>query len=187
MENKEKSAVFTVPNILSLFRLMLIPIFVSLYFRRHLPVHGCMILLISGFTDILDGYIARRFDMTSDLGKILDPVADKLTQAVTLFCLTEKHPLMMLPLFIMLIKESLCAALCFLAIKKSGQVQSSDWHGKLNTAVLYAIFVVHLIWADIPNAFSFSLILISCIIMLFSFALYFLANISVLIGAKKTR
>lgn len=185
--DKKNKQFFTLPNTLSLFRITLIPLFIYDYHYLGAPIHGCIILLISGFTDILDGYIARRFDMTSDLGKILDPVADKLTQAVTLFCLTEKHPLMMLPLFIMLIKESLCAALCFLAIKKSGQVQSSDWHGKLNTAVLYAIFVVHLIWTDIPNAFSFSLILISCIIMLFSFALYFLANISVLIGAKKTR
>lgn len=177
----------TVPNALSLFRVFLIPMFIYTYLNANLPAQGCIILLISGFTDILDGYIARRFDMTSDLGKILDPVADKLTQAATLVCLAGRHTLMLLPLSIMLIKESLGAVLCFLAIKKSGQVQSSDWHGKLNTVFLYGIMALHLLWPDIPEFVSSILVTASCLIMLFSFALYTTSNISVLIKKKRLR
>jgi len=185
MNKKRKDNIFTIPNLLSLFRLSLIPLFVYLYSRKNLPVAGCIVLLISGCTDIIDGYIARKFDMVSNLGKILDPVADKLTQAVTLVCLAENHPMMILPLSILFAKESINAIMCVLAIRKSGQVQSSDWHGKLNTVVLYGVLGIHLLWSDIPRYISRILIYVSCLMMLFSFALYSVANLSVLIKKKK--
>ena len=187
MDKKQQGYVFTIPNLLSVFRLMLIPLFVFLYSRKHLPLHGCIVLIISGFTDILDGYIARNFNMVSNLGKILDPVADKLTQCATLICLTASHPVMLLPLSILFVKESLGAVLCLLAIKRSGQVQSSHWHGKLNTVFLYIVLALHLVWLDIPRFFSFLVVCISCLMMLFSFALYTMANISVLIKESKLR
>ena len=84
-ENLNK--VFTIPNILSFFRLILIPVLIWSYVVKKNYAATGWILLLSGLTDIADGFIARRFHMISKLGKILDPVADKLTQATMLFCL----------------------------------------------------------------------------------------------------
>ena len=87
MRNKN---IFTIPNILSMFRLLLLPVIVYMYMNQKDYVLTGILLLISGLTDLLDGYIARTFNMMSDLGKILDPVADKATQAVVLLCLMTR-------------------------------------------------------------------------------------------------
>ena len=90
-----KKEVFTIPNLLSLFRLALIPVYAHIYLgateRRQFLIAG-LILAISCLTDLIDGKIARRFNMISTLGKILDPIADKLTQFVLTFCLSLEHP-----------------------------------------------------------------------------------------------
>ena len=178
MENKGSS--FTIPNILTLFRLALIPIFILLYRNNDAAAVGCVVLMISGLTDILDGYIARHWNMESELGKILDPVADKLTQAAALFCLAEKFTLMLIPLSILFIKEMSGAALCCMAIRKSGHIQSSRWHGKLNTVLLYGVLVLHLIWVDMPQAVSVGLVTGCSASMLFSALMYAVGNIAVL-------
>ncbi len=69
----------TVPNLLSLIRIFLIPAFAVLYYKGHIG-WAVLMLALSGISDFLDGKIARRFNQVSELGKILDPVADKLTQ-----------------------------------------------------------------------------------------------------------
>lgn len=184
MSNKAIGGVFTIPNLLSLFRLGLIPIFVRLYTVHDEPLWGCGVLLLSGATDILDGYIARHFDMISDVGKILDPVADKLTQAATLICLVGKFPLMLIPLLLLFIKELVGGLLCFMAIKSSGEIQSSHWHGKLNTVLLYAMLILHLLWHDLPYAISAVSIGICVGMMLFSALMYTVGNMALL---KKRR
>ena len=75
----KKENVLTIPNLLSLFRLLLIPVIVWLYCVRQDYRWTIVALAVSGLSDILDGIIARKFNMVSDLGKILDPCADKLT------------------------------------------------------------------------------------------------------------
>ena len=75
----QKGQVFTVPNLLSLFRLILIPFIVVYYFTGPQTV-AIVLIAVSAFTDVIDGRIARRFHMISNLGKILDPLADKLTE-----------------------------------------------------------------------------------------------------------
>lgn len=180
MGKKTGAAFFTVPNLLSLFRLGLIGVFVQVYSVGERPLLGCGVLILSGLTDILDGYIARRFDMVSDVGKILDPAADKLTQAVTLICLARRFPMMLLPLGIMLVKELVSGLLFFMAIKSSGEIQSSRWHGKLNTVLLYAMLMLHLLWSGIPPLISALSIGLSIGMMLFSAGLYALGNLNVL-------
>ena len=89
-----QNKILTIPNLLSLFRLCLIPVFMWLYCVEKNYLWTGIILIISGLTDTVDGFVARHFNMISDLGKILDPVADKLTQAAMLFCLLTRFPLM---------------------------------------------------------------------------------------------
>lgn len=84
----------TLPTWLTLFRIVLLPVMVIVFYA---PFHGhniaaALVFALASFTDWLDGYIARRFNLTSAFGAFLDPVADKLMVAVTLFLLVQKHP-----------------------------------------------------------------------------------------------
>ena len=78
-QKEHLNRIITVPNLLSFFRFCLIPVIIWSYCVKENPLLAGEILLLSGLTDLADGYIARRFHMISNLGKILDPVADKLT------------------------------------------------------------------------------------------------------------
>ena len=94
--------------------------------------------MLSGLTDLADGYIARRFHRISNLGKILDPVADKLTQAAMLICLFTRFPHVLLLIVIMAGKELYMVVSGCLVIQKTGKVHGADWHGKIVTFLLYA-------------------------------------------------
>ena len=91
MESYE-NRVLTIPNLLSFFRLCLIPVIIWLYCVREDSLGTAAVLALSGLTDVVDGRIARRFHMVSSFGKALDPVADKLTQIAMLFCLVSRFP-----------------------------------------------------------------------------------------------
>lgn len=174
------SRVLTIPNLLSFFRIILIPIFIWSYCIKQDYTLTVILLLLSGLTDIIDGLIARTFQMISDLGKVLDPVADKLTQAAMLICLVTRFPLMMLPLIVMVIKELYMAVSGYLIIRKTGVVLWANWHGKVATALLYGMMVLHVFWLDIPPVFSNITVFASTLMILISFALYAARNIKYL-------
>lgn len=90
----KKDQILTIPNLLSVVRLLLIPVIVWLYCGKQEYTAAVVVILLSGITDIADGIIARKYHMVSDFGKILDPIADKLTQAAIILCLTYNYPLM---------------------------------------------------------------------------------------------
>lgn len=131
-----------------------------------------MIFIISGLTDIVDGFIARKFDMISDFGKAFDPVADKLTQIAMLFCLVTRFPLMLIPLIILIVKEALAAIMNMITLEKAGFVVAAKWHGKLNTVLIYSMMFVHIVWFTIPKTISNVLVMICIIMMLISSFLY---------------
>lgn len=180
--SKYQKKIFTIPNVLSFFRLCLIPVIVWLYCFKEDYLWTTLILALSGITDIADGIIARHFGMISDLGKALDPVADKLTQIVMLFCLVTRFPYMLIPLVILTLKEIFAAVTGLLTIKKSGKVMGAVWHGKANTILLYAMMLIHLIWFGIPAVVSNVLITVCTAMMLISAVLYGIRNIKVLTG-----
>ena len=176
--------IFTIPNILSFFRILLIPLIVWLYIVKKEYGWTALIIIISGITDILDGIIARKFNMVSDFGKIIDPIADKLTQLAVLFSLVFRFRLMLLPLVIMVIKEIISILLRIIIYFKTKQVDSALWHGKLNTVVLYFIMIVHIVWYNIPSTFSIITIILSSIIMVISCVLYTISN-AIIISKNK--
>ena len=139
-----------------------------------------IILILSGLTDTVDGIIARKFNMISDLGKVLDPIADKLTQAAMLFCLLIRFPLMIAPLALMVVKEFFMGVTGLLVIRKTGEVFGADWHGKVNTWLLYAMMILHVFWYNIPDTVSRVLIGICVIMMLISLVLYGRHNLKAL-------
>lgn len=172
-----KRQVLTLPNILSLLRIALIPIFVTLYcVKNNYCATGC-VLLLSGLTDVADGFIARHLNMCSDVGKILDPIADKLTQAAMLICLFLRYPLMLLPFLMMFIKELFMSVSGLIVIKKTGKVYSAKWHGKVATILLYGMMILHVFWYDIPAPVSYITIFICTAMVAISMVLYGSHNI----------
>ena len=154
MEERYKQRIFTIPNILSFFRLLLIPVIVWLYIVKQDFLWTGIVLILSGITDVVDGVIARKCHMVSDFGKALDPVADKLTQVAMLFCLVTRFKWMLLPLLVMAVKEIVAGVLGLLLIRKTGVVNGAVWHGKATTVSLYCMIVLHLVWYNIPGVIS---------------------------------
>lgn len=168
----KKQEIFTIPNLLSFFRLLLIPVIVWLYSVKQAEVLTLLILILSAVTDMADGYIARKWNMVSDLGKALDPVADKLTQVATLGCLLGRYPYIWPVLGILVVKEILTGIMSLYAVKVSGQVRGADWHGKLCTVLLSGTMGLHILWAGIPKALSVGLLILCTAVMLMSGVLY---------------
>ena len=181
----EKKDIITIPNILSFFRIVLIPIIVVLYVKYERYEWTTLVILLSGLTDIVDGYIARHYNMISDFGKILDPIADKLTQAAILLCLVSRFPNMLYIFIFMAVKETVMGVTGLLSIKSSGQVHGADWHGKLTTVMLYAMMVTHIVWYNIPKNVSEILLLVVGAVMLVSLTLYCSHNVEVIKKNKK--
>ena len=167
--------IFTIPNIISMFRLMLIPLFVITYFNKSEQDYyfwSVIIVIVSGLSDVVDGFIARKFNMISAFGKALDPIADKLTQIAMLLCLVSNFPPMWIPFVLLVIKEFFSGVAVLVAIKRTGEVHGADWHGKLTTVLVYAMVVIHVLWTNIPQAVSLLLVGACVIMMLISFVLY---------------
>ena len=184
-ENKTENKILTIPNLLSLFRLILIPVIVWLYWFRKDYFPAGVLLIISGLTDLADGYIARHFNAVSNIGKILDHIADKLTQAAMLFCLVTRFPLMAAPFGFLVIKEIFIGTTGLLMIRKTGKVVGADFHGKVATTLLYAMMILHIFWIDIPSAVSAVSILICLVSMAFTLLTYGSRNMRVLQGQEK--
>ncbi|MCR5664871.1 MAG: CDP-alcohol phosphatidyltransferase family protein [Oscillospiraceae bacterium] len=169
--------ILTLPNLLSCFRLLLIPCFIWTYLVWKDSGLTVLILALSGLTDVIDGWIARRFNMISNLGKALDPLADKLTQAAMLACLMTRFPRMLIPLLLMVVKELFCISTGLAAIRRTGEVRSSDWHGKAATVTLYALLILHVLWPGLPQAVSLAALSLSSGMILLSGVLYGVQNI----------
>lgn len=184
-EKRMEDRVLTIPNLLSAFRLCLIPLIVWLYCVKGDYSLTAAVLLVSGATDIIDGIIARRFQMISNLGKVLDPVADKLTQGAMLMCLITRFHWMALPLGIMVVKEAFMGLSGIAVVKKTGQVFGADWHGKVATVLLYAMMLLHVLWYDIPPVVSAVTIGLCTGMVGLSLVLYALKNLGALAEAKR--
>lgn len=178
----KKNQIFTIPNLLSLLRLAMIPLLLWLYLEKQDYGWTAFILILSAATDIVDGIIARSFNMVSDFGKALDPVADKLTQIAMLFCLVSRFSNLLILLILLIVKEVISGIMSLMAIRKTGKVYGADWHGKVTTVLLYSIMGLHILWYNIPYVVSNVLILLCSIMMLYSMIQYWKRNWKTLKG-----
>lgn len=181
-----KTQILTIPNMLSFFRIALVPVIVALYFFGDTQLWTILVLIISGLTDIVDGFIARHCNMTSDFGKMIDPVADKLTQFSVLICLIFDYPWLAVPLAIMGVKEIGSLILRVVVFKKTEKVESADWHGKANTVLIYSTLMLHLIWGiwtSVPFEVSVACAIICTIMMIVSCTLYSIGGVKLLKNA----
>ena len=143
MENRK----LTIPNIISLIRILLIPVFVAIYFSeiKNGQQWAFLIIILSALSDVADGIIARKFNMVSDLGKVLDPIADKLTQIAFVVILCFKHTTLIPVFCVLFTKELLTAFAAGFWFKKGMKPVSARWWGKLSTALLYISFMYYMI------------------------------------------
>ncbi len=163
---------FTVPNMLSILRILLIPVIVYFYVVQKDYLTTFFVVVFSTVTDIVDGFIARRFNMITDFGKFLDPVADKATQLTVLICLITKFKLMIIPFVVLALKELSSLVIRFVVYKRTEVVDGAKWHGKLTTGLVIATIAIHLLWSDIPGAVSLGVICFCTAFMVLSFVLY---------------
>ncbi len=140
-----KKDVLTIPNLLSLFRLALIPVYVVIYLNANDPFQYYMaggILAVSCLTDLIDGKIARHFNMISNLGKILDPVADKATQFALTLCISLKQPVLRPVLVLFVIKESFQLIALLVNLRRGKALNGALLAGKICTTVLFASLLI---------------------------------------------
>lgn len=174
MKNLKKE-VLSIPNIMGYFRIILIPIFLYTYYnatsaKDYYIVAG--IVCISGITDFLDGYVARNFNMITELGKFIDPFADKLTQAALVFCLASRHKLMWYLVGLFILKEGFMAVMGIIMLRRGKKLDGAKWFGKVCTAVLYVVMFILILLPSINDFIANNLIVLCGIFMLMSFILY---------------
>lgn len=166
---------WNVPNALSLLRLVLVPCFSVLYLLK-VDAWAFVALAVSGLTDCLDGWIARRFHQITDCGKLLDPLADKLTQVMVVICLTTRYR-ELLPLTVICFAKELCQAIGgFILLRRGCAVHGAKWFGKVATVVFYLCMLVLVLWHDSLEGTAFwvvaALVALTCLTMLIAFVGY---------------
>lgn len=164
-----------IPNCLSLSRIVLVPVFCMLYLNARRPsdfLWAGGVLLLSGLTDLLDGQIARRRHQVTQLGKLLDPLADKLTQIAVCICIAIRQPVFLLLLCVFIVKELLMLAGGVRLLKLGKQVEGAKWFGKLSTCVFYGVMLAIISLPQLPTPVVFALMALSCGMMLLAFFLY---------------
>ena len=167
----QKKDILTIPNLLSLVRLALIPAIVVLYVKGF-PYASVALIVLSAITDVVDGWVARRFNMISDFGKFLDPVADKLTQIAMLSCLVIRYSWAILLVALLVAKELFQFIYGLVVLKKTNTMNSARWFGKVNTVVLYASMILLFLHPEIPSALAEILLSFCALTMLCSMILY---------------
>ena len=170
-----KKEIFTIPNILSLFRLALIPVYVLIYLNAKEPGHyfiSAGILAVSCLTDLIDGKIARKFNMISTLGKILDPLADKLTQFTLILCLGVRYQALRYLFALFLIKEGFQTIAGMVNLRKGKMLDGALISGKVCTTVLFSSLIVMVLIPTLETTTVNVIAMIDALFMVIDFVDY---------------
>lgn len=173
-----KKEIFTIPNLLSLFRLVLIPVYVVVYLRASTPMEYVLagsILAASCLTDVVDGQIARHFNMISTVGKVLDPVADKATQFTLTLCLSMKYPVLQPVLVLFVIKESFQLIAMIISYRHGKVLPGALVPGKICTVVLFVSLIAMVLFPDMHPVVVDAIAILDGLFLVFSFISYILA------------
>lgn len=170
-----KKEILTIPNLLSLLRLVLIPVYVVIYLNAQNSADyyiAAGILAVSCLTDMIDGKIARHFNMISTLGKIIDPLADKATQFTLILCLATKYPVLWYLVGLFVVKESFQAIAGGINLRKGIMLKGALISGKICTTVLFISLIVMVMLPDLPISVIHIVTIIDTVFMMISFAEY---------------
>ena len=170
-----KKEIWTIPNILSLFRLVIIPVYVTIYTNARCSTDyfiAAAILAVSCLTDLVDGKIARHFNMISTLGKILDPLADKLTQLALILCLAIKYPFLWYLVGLFVVKESFQLIAGGINLKRGRMLKGALISGKICTTVLFVSLIIMVMTPTLSTNAANMIAVVDIIFMLISFGNY---------------
>ena len=170
-----KKELFTIPNLLSLFRLVLIPIYIIIYMNAEEAADYYVagsILAVSCLTDLIDGKIARYFNMVSTVGKVLDPIADKATQFALLVCLTIRQKVLLTFVILFVIKESFQLIAGLFTLRKGKMLDGALISGKVSTAVLFVSLILLVLLPDLTQQAIDIIMLIDYLVLIIAFVDY---------------
>ena len=173
-----KKEIFTIPNMLSLFRLVLIPIYVAIYLSAQNAADYYLaagILAVSCMTDLIDGKIARHFNMISSLGKFLDPLADKATQFTLIMCLVVKYNVLWYLVGIFVLKESFQLIAGGIILRKGKMLKGALYSGKICTTILFVSLILMVMLPNLSEKAVNIMALVDAVFMLIAFADYVIA------------
>ncbi|HSN59036.1 MAG TPA: CDP-diacylglycerol--glycerol-3-phosphate 3-phosphatidyltransferase [Clostridiaceae bacterium] len=142
-----------IPNAITLLRLLMVPFFAFVYFSEmpNAQVYALALFLAAGFTDVLDGYIARKYDAVSVVGIVFDPLADKLMLLTALACLTFNGVIPLWTLAVMLVVEGvLILAGIYLYLNDKKDVVPAGKLGKAATVLFAAAVSMMILIPDNP-------------------------------------
>ena len=166
---------FTIPNILTFIRILLITPFVEFFLEKDF-ISAAIVLGLSGLSDCLDGVIARKFNQITELGKVLDPIADKLTLLAIVICFAIYMPVITPIMLILAVKDFLMLIAGTNLIKKGITPPAAKWYGKVGTIFFYfstCLIIFLKAFLNYENfVLTFMLLSITAILMIFAFVKY---------------
>ena len=180
-----KKEIITIPNLLSMFRLVLIPVYVIIYLNADTKednLLAAVILAVSGLTDLADGKIARHFNMISNVGKVLDPIADKATQLALIVCLAVHYPLLWIVIGLFVLKEGFQLIAGLVTLRKGRMLDGALMSGKVCTTILFVSLNVMVLIPELPQTVVNVIVIVDSIFMVIAFVDY--ARVYVTNGAK---
>ena len=190
-ESRLRNQNLTVPNLLSVIRIGIVPFF-AYYFMKDNIVISVILLGLSGLSDAVDGFIARKFNQITELGKMLDPFADKITQATVAICLAVKFPPICPFLILFVAKELAMLCLAVILLKKQRKPCAARWYGKVSTVLFYisVIVIVALSMGHVDQTVfritANSLLAVTAVMMIYSGIQYFSVFRSLLVSEDET-
>lgn len=173
-----KKEICSIPNFLSLFRLALIPVYIIIYLNAVSAADyfiAAAILAVSCLTDMIDGKIARHFNMVSTVGKILDPLADKATQFSLILCLSLKYPVLWFLIALFITKESFQLIAGGINLKKGIMLKGALLSGKICTTVLFVSLIVLVMIPTLSLTVVNIITIVDALFMLVAFGDYIFA------------
>lgn len=175
MKMKQRNKNINIPNALSILRIILIVPFVILFVHDQV-YQAAVVLVISGLSDMFDGMIARKFNQFTELGQMLDPLSDKLTQGAVAVCLALEQPVLVPLLAIFIVKEVLMLSAGFVLIKRGKKPGGAKWYGKVATTMFYVSFTVIValkgIWNIEIMPLTVTLLSVTAALMIYAFVQY---------------
>lgn len=173
-----KKEILTIPNLLSLFRLGLIPVYMTIYLNAADTSDyylSAAILAVSCLTDLIDGKIARHFNMISTVGKILDPFADKATQFTLILCLALKHPILWYLVALFVVKEGFQLIAGGITLGKGKMLDGALLSGKVCTTILFISLILLVMLPSLSEKAITIITIIDSLFMINAFIQYICA------------
>ena len=143
-----------VPNIISVFRIGLVPVFIAVYFSDNSDrkLFAVLVYVLAALSDFLDGFIARKYHASSNMGKLLDPLGDKLMTISVMVCITIDGLIPFWAVIFAGIKEILMGAGGLVLHKKAhAELLPANLIGKTSTVVFFLVCVTLMLYRDIPG------------------------------------